>query len=203
MLVVLLLVFGQLVFAEVLNLPEPPVIPDTENDQSIQNITVPETRREDPTVALDNRLAQVESSLLLIESQIASLSGSNSRIEELNNQINALSADVVQLKNRPSVENPVSTVDFNETTEQLSSRFKWSMIVAVLALLGILGVIGTNVFKRISINEQTKQEIKGYLSTYLSQGYPIESLQEQFKKSGWNPKLVDSVVTELKRHGLK
>lgn len=196
-LIVLLIV--PLVLAQVLDLPNPPPVPDTDNDQ-IQNTTntTLETRREDPVAKLETRVVQLENRVSLTESQIAGLSGLSSRIDELERQVSSLRADVEQLKNKPFVDQPASYDSLVSIRDVAIGWFKWSLSIAVLALIGVLGIVGVAVFKRISINEKTKHEIKNYLSTYLSQGYPLESLKEQLKKSGWDAKLTDAVVNELK-----
>ncbi len=195
--VLIVLLIVPLVLAQVLNLPEPPPVPDTDSDQltaNTSNITV-------PVSSPDARLSQIENRLFLVESQIAGLLGLSSRLDVLEQQVSALRVDVEQLKNNPSVEQPASFEGLVSVRDLAAGWFKWSLSVAVLALIGVLGIVGVSVFKRISMNEQTKHEIKNYLTTYLAQGYPMESLQEQLKKSGWNPKLTDAVVSELKRIG--
>lgn len=194
--ILLVLLLIPLVSAQILNLPDPPPIPNSDNDQLTQNttnVTIPATSNLEQRIIALERL-EIESRLIIIESQLAALAGINSRLDDLQQQINSLRNEA-----RPSLEQPASFDALMELRSQLSSWFKWSISIAVLALLGVLGIVGTNVFKRISMNEQTKQEIQKYLSTYLTQGYPLESIKEQLRNSGWDPKLVDAAVKELGR----
>ena len=192
------------VFAQVLDLPDPPPVPSKDSDQllAIENTTanVSSSRLDALEARLRNleRLLELESRLLAVESQVSQIPDILARLESLELQVAKLQEEITEFKEQaPDVQSPSPTSGLGPLRDMMQSWFAWSLSVGMLALLGVLGIVGTSVYQRLHFSESTKRQLKSYLETYVNQGYSLESLRTYLADSGWDPKLIDSVAKEI------
>jgi len=192
---------------QVLDLPNPPPVPDTDNDQLLPNTTsatvpVPVNNEFDTRLrSLETRFLAFEDRLLIMESQFSQIPAVLSRLDSLQQQVDGLRGDVETLRNQPvpEVESPVSFDALTSLRDSSQSWFTWSLSVALLALLGVMGIVGTSVYQRVHLSESNKRQLKSYIESYLGQGYALDQLKSHLESSGWDPKLVDAVAKEMSK----
>lgn len=201
--------YNGLTGGQTLDLPAPPATPGMEEPPAIVPTTTPTTTTPTPTSTVTPPVVErpvavptqpvvtsgdVESRLAQLESRASADSDFSARLDALQSQVDGLKVDVTNLNNRPSVEVP-----FFDDLKATKRNTVLSILLSVFALILVAGFITFGIFQRRKAENEDKQKLRQYLSSYQNAGYNLDTLKEHLSSSGWNEGLIDEVIREMPR----